>query len=594
MVKALLAGSERSAYPGANYVGPAPDDQPVTITLVLRRHDQAGFRQHIETACTSTPSAHLSREVYAERFGAGTEDIAAVRAFASAEGLQVDSADACHRTMTISGTVRQFNALFDVTLQHCEHTPKTGSGPNATAKNAARTSTGTSAGTQADAATATGAPSGNGAAARTFRGRIGGIHLPEALQDRVVAVLGLDNRPQAEAHRYLRNAQSSAMNPLLSPGASSAPSPTPSPDATATPARPPVKPALGHPQLRAYTPLELATLYNFPPGDGAGQCIGIIELGGGYSTSDLNTYFTDLGVGMPNVVAVGVSGAKNAPSDDPNGPDGEVMLDIEIAGALAPAATLAVYFAPNTDAGFLSALNTAIHDTSHRPSVISLSWGGPEPRWTTQALNALDDVLQGAAAIGVTVCVASGDSGSSDGVGDGADHVDFPASSPYALGCGGTRLTSSGTSTTEEQVWNDGANGGAGGGGVSAHFALPTWQNGLSIKHGSAAEVPLSKRGVPDVAGNADPESGYQILVHGEQTVVGGTSAVAPLWAGLIARINGARTTPLGYLNPRLYSNPALCNDIATGNNGSYRATQGWDACTGWGSPDGTQIAGLQ
>jgi len=449
--------------------------------------------------------------------------------------------------------VRQFNAVFDVALQHCEDAisaiSKTNTAPNIVA----------SAGT----------------AARTFRGRIGSIHLPEALQDRVIAVLGLDNRPQAQAHRYWHDMTGNV-----------------------TPARPPVKPALGHPQLRAYTPLELATLYDFPAGDGAGQTIGIIELGGGYSTADLNAYFTSLGLSAPKVVAVGVGGAENAPSDDPNGPDGEVMLDIEIAGALAPQANLVVYFASNTDAGFLSALNTAIHDTSHRPSVISLSWGGPEPSWTTQALDALDDVLQGAAAIGVTVCVASGDSGSSDGVGDGADHVDFPASSPYALGCGGTRLTSTGTGSgiviTAEQVWNDGANGGAGGGGVSAHFALPAWQNGLSVKRGSAAAVPLEKRGVPDVAGDADPESGYQILVHGEQTVVGGTSAVAPLWAGLVARINGTRATPLGYLNPRLYSTPGLCHDIATGSNGGFGATQGWDACTGLGSPNGKQIASLK
>jgi kumamolisin len=549
MAKALLAGSERSGFFGATVTSPAPDNDRLSVTLVIRRHDQAGFKHHIATACTAAPPAHLSREDYATRFGASEEDIAAVRAFADAEGLHVDSADACHRTVTVSGTVGQFNALFDVALQHCEQASSAVAG----------------------SAAARGTVSSSGATSRSFRGRTGSIHLPEALQDRVTAVLGLDNRPQAQAHRYLRRL----------------------PD-TLLPARPPVKPALGHPQLRSYTPLELATLYDFPPGDGAGQSIGIIELGGGFNTADLNTYFASLGLNMPKVVSVSVGGAKNAPSDDPNGPDGEVMLDIEIAGAIAPQANLVVYFAPNTDAGFLSALNTAIHDTSHRPSVISLSWGGPEPRWTTQALDALDDVLQSAATIGVTVCVASGDSGSGDGVGDGADHVDFPASSPYALGCGGTRLTSSGSSITAEQVWNDGANGGAGGGGVSGHFPLPAWQNGLKVKHGNAAEVALDKRGVPDVAGNADPESGYQILVHGEQTVVGGTSAVAPLWAGLIARINGARATPLGYLNPRIYSTPGLCHDIATGNNGSFSATQGWDACTGLGSPDGKQIATLK
>ncbi len=199
-------------------------------------------------------------------------------------------------------------------------------------------------------------------------------------------------------------------------------------------------------------PLQLASLYNFLAGDGKGECIGIIELGGGYQASDLTAYFSGLGVPAPKVVAVGVDQSGNQPSGDPGGPDGEVTLDIEIAGAIAPGATIAVYFTKNSDAGFIDAVNRAVHDTTHKPSVISISWGGPETVWTPQSLQAFNSVLQAAAVMGVTVCAASGDSGSTDGVGDGGDHVDFPASSPYVLACGGTNRRRRGRGRREQCV----------------------------------------------------------------------------------------------------------------------------------------------
>jgi kumamolisin len=165
-------------------------------------------------------------------------------------------------------------------------------------------------------------------------------------------------------------------------------------------------------------------------------------LGGGFRPADLETYFKKLGVAMPSVAAVSVDHAGNSPTGDANGPDGEVMLDIEVVGAIAPRANIAVYFAPNTDAGFLDAITTAIHDTANRPSVISISWGGPEVSWTAQAMTAMDEAFQAAAALGITVCAASGDNGSSDGVNDAGEHVDFPASSPYAVKwCGMTAPT---------------------------------------------------------------------------------------------------------------------------------------------------------
>jgi len=290
---------------------------------------------------------------------------------------------------------------------------------------------------------------------------------------------------------------------------------------------------------------------------------------------------------------VSVDHGKNHPTGNPDGPDGEVMLDIEVVGAIAPQAHIAVYFAGNTDAGFLDAITTAIHDTTNKPSVISISWGGPESSWTQQSMTAFDSAFQDAATMGITVCVASGDSGSSDGVTDGANHVDFPASSPNVLACGGTNLQIANNATAAETVWNDGAQGGAGGGGVSSFFPLPAWQDGLQATLTAGGTSALTNRGVPDVSGDADPETGYTVRIDGTATVIGGTSAVAPLWAGLIARINATNGTPAGFINPRLYATPSALNDITQGNNGAYAASPGWDACTGLGSPNGAQVAAV-
>jgi kumamolisin len=392
-----------------------------------------------------------------------------------------------------------------------------------------------------------------------YRGRTGPIHLPDDLHGVVTAVLGLDNRPQARPHFRARS-------------------------------------ALGNVQWRvgpltSFTPLELASLYSFPDGSGKGECIGIIELGGGYRLDDLKQYFLGLGrFTPPRISMVSVDHGRNNPTGDPNGPDGEVMLDIEVAGALAYMAGIAVYFAPNTDAGFVDALTSAVHDAQNKPSVISISWGGPESSWTPQAMTAFDQALQDAAAMGITVCVASGDDGSSDGLDDGADHVDFPASSPHCLACGGTSLEAQGESITSEVAWNDGAGRGATGGGVSRFFALPSWQNGLLVTRASGANEPLQMRGVPDVCAVADPQTGYRVRIDGVDTVIGGTSAVAPLWAALIARRNSTKASTVGFANPKLYGNPGVLQDIACGNNGDFAAAPGWDACTGLGSPNAQKV----
>jgi len=276
-------------------------------------------------------------------------------------------------------------------------------------------------------------------AAGTYRGRTGAVSVPSELANIVEGVFGLDDRPAAEPHfqRYV---------PVLG--------------MHAVPAR-------------AFTPPALARLYDFPDADGSGECIGIIELGGGYRPADIAAYFEALGIPTPKVRSVLVDHAKNHPTNA-NSADGEVLLDIEVAAAIAPKATIAVYFAPNTTAGFLDAITKAVHDDVHKPSVISISWGAPESNWTAQAMAQYDQAFQAAAAMGVTICAASGDNGSSDGVADGKVHVDFPASSPNVLACGGTKLlASSATKISSEVVWNEGATTSATGGGVSGFLALP-------------------------------------------------------------------------------------------------------------------------
>jgi kumamolisin len=386
-----------------------------------------------------------------------------------------------------------------------------------------------------------------------YRIRTGPISLPIELEEWVVGVFGLDNRPQAFPH--FRRHPTAAAND------------------------------------RAYSPPAVAEAYDFPAAtDGSGETIALLELGGGFSPSDLATYFSSLKVAAPTVTVVSVDGATNAPTGNPDGPDGEVELDIEVAGSIAPGAHLVVYFAPNTDRGFLDGLTQAIHDATNRPSVVSISWGSPESSWTTQARAALNAACEEAAAMGVSVLVAAGDNGASDGTPNGALTVDFPASSPFATGCGGTRLLLTGEAIASEVVWNELAIGeGATGGGVSGAFALPSYQ---TVARVPAAPNGFVGRGVPDVAGNADPATGYAVRVDGSDTVIGGTSAVAPLWAALLARINQSLGTPAGFVNPFLYSpdGRATFHDVTLGNNDGYSAGPGWDPCTGWGTPDGNRL----
>lgn len=493
-----VPGSTRSPI-GTRTARAAAGDR-VQVTLVLRR------RSPLPDATRVDPTT------FADRYGAGPADVAAVTSAMRGAGLDVVEADPRSRRVRVEGSVGDLEAVFGAQL----HTTRIGD--------------------------------------RTFRTRSGGLSVPAALDGIVVAVLGLDNRPQA------------ATRHLVAPRAAVSAS---------------------------YSPLQLASTYQFPQSDGSGQTIAIIELGGGFGQSDLDSYFGGLGVPTPTVTAVAVDGAANQPGSDPNGADGEVLLDIEVAGAIAPAAHLVVYFAPNTDAGFHDAIATAAHATP-TPAAISISWGQSEDQWSQQARTALDSACADAGALGVVVLAAAGDNGSSDNQSPGS-HADFPASSPNVVGCGGTTLHTSG-STVTETVWNDGGQGGATGGGISDVFALPAWQQTAGVPAKPGTTVP--GRGVPDVAGNADPQTGYDVLVDGQQMVIGGTSAVAPLWAGLIARLATLAGGQLGPALPKLYAgvrpgqSPTGLRDITQGSNGAYSAAAGWDPCTGLGVPAG-QIAQL-
>ena len=395
----------------------------------------------------------------------------------------------------------------------------------------------------------------------TYRHRTGGLSVPTVLEGVVTAVLGLDDRPQSRTRFHFSPAASTTVS---------------------------------------YTPLELGVIYDFPDGtDGSGQSIAIIELGGGFGQGDLDAYFAGLGITGPTVSAVSVDGAVNVPGQDPQGADGEVLLDIQVVGAMAPGAAIKVYFAPNTDAGFVDAVVQAAHDTP-TPAVISISWGQSEDQWTEQARQTMDSAFVDAALLGVSVTVAAGDNGSADAGADGRNHTDFPASSPHALACGGTRLLANPATgaVSSETVWNDASNS-ATGGGVSDAFALPQWQQHVRVSAGTAPPTVPAGRGVPDVAAVADPQTGYQVRVDGTDMVIGGTSAVAPLWAALIARLAESAGHGLGLLHPALYANATQdraapgFRDITVGNNGSYNATPGWDACTGLGVPNGQELRTL-
>ncbi len=517
-----LDGSDRAPIPEATAAGALDTSQRAEVTVIVRR------RAELPAEIVAGPTV-LTRDELAERYGADPADVALVRR--ELAPLQVTALHPATRRIKMAGTLAELASVFGTTL------------------------------------TQVSSPDHRGQMV-THRYREGPLYVPAALDGVVLAVLGLDTRPEFRPHFRTRGAP----GPAAAPGTS-------------------------------YQPNQVADIYDFPTGTtGAGQTIAVIELGGGFTTSDLDTYFGGLGITpTPSITAASVDGASNNPGDT-SGASVEVNLDIDVIGAVAPGAAQVVYFAPNNgDQGFVDAISDAAQ-ASPAPIAISISWGQSEDSWTAQGLSAMNAAMSDAAALGITVCAAAGDNGSTNGVNDGQQHVDFPASSPYALGCGGTKLLADTTTGTisSEVVWNELANNeGAGGGGVSDQVDPPSWQANAGVPaqaDGNRGPSGDGGRGVPDVTGNADPTTGYQVYAGGQAQVVGGTSAVAPLWSALIARLAQATGKRFGLLQPTLYTGvtPGVAmagfHDITGGNNGAYSAGPGWDACSGLGSPNGTDL----
>jgi kumamolisin len=343
--------------------------------------------------------------------------------------------------------------------------------------------------------------------------------------------------------------------------------------------------AAAAPAAGPWTVPALCSAYNWPTGLAGGGVIAIVELGGGWVQSDMDSFFQSIGQPSPQITDVSVDGTQNSPNQNVGSADDadyEVALDIQVSGAAyyaatGRAATIRVYWSQD--------IGTAIQlATSDGCDVCSISWGADEANWGNTAAEQLESAAQAATAAGLIVFAASGDNDSSDG-GQTPANVDCPSSCPHVVGCGGTYKTAS-----EETVWNDNpgqTNGEGTGGGYSTIFPVQVFQIGAPAA--PAGTTAGTGRMVPDVAADADPNTGYEIVVHGAQSVVGGTSAVAPLYAGLFASLG----TKLGFVTPKLWLNQGAFNDITAGGNGLYNAAPGPDPCSGIGSPIGTSIAAL-
>jgi kumamolisin len=391
----------------------------------------------------------------------------------------------------------------------------------------------------------------------TYRTHTGSAQLPRALRPVVHSILGLDSNPQFSRARA----------------------------------------ALIHVHSQGLDPRRVAEFYNFPPDvDGTGQTIALIELGGGFNFSDIETYCDRLKIRKPRIRVVEIDGQKNAPvSKDvlkdflrrmrggkPQASDAitmntiEATMDVQIAASIANGADIVVYFAPATTAGKYKAWSEALHDTRHRTTVISCSWSAHEdsPTLSADSIEAMEGLFQRAVRQGVTVCCSSGDDG---------DNVHYPASSPWVLACGGTHLHREG-SRLHESYWKEPLFDFvcSSSGGASGIFKLPHWQKDFEIEKAAGH----AGRGVPDVAAKADIRGGYRVIVGGQTFSMGGTSAATPLWAGLVARLNQKLGVQLGYVNPMLYLPEMLDATVAISAKGS-KSRQRWRVGTGLGSPRG-------
>ena len=563
--KSAIPGSNRNEVPDARLLKGSDPDQRIKISLYARRnpHPSVQLLSEVQKLMTELPGKrrYLNDAEFNEIYGADQTDLDKIASWAQNNKLTVLEKNLAQRRVQVEGAIGDVSAVFEVQLNEYEHVTL-----------------------------------------GHFRGRKGLIYLSAEVAGLIEGVFGLDTRPVGQSRiRRRRSMQVKWDGSQTKPDSgkradkSAAANPTP-------------------PWPGTFFPPQVAQLYSYPAGyDGTGQNVAIFAFNGpnkaqqgGYSLTALQNYFVKvLGQVTPSITDVVVSGPGNDPGPDTQASEqngdstGEVMLDMCTVGAVAPGAKIFMYFTEFTSKGWADALNEAIAG-KNAISVISNSYGNPEQdpnsAWTKMAVTVVNQALEASVAKGITIFSASGDDGSSD-EGKGQPEVDFPASSPYVLGVGGTKLVAStGASLviTSETVWNELLqNEGAGGGGISVVFSKPSYQDGVNVPV-SAAPPHVIGRGVPDVSAVADPNTSLVIMhIDGKQLeAVGGTSAAAPMWAGLIARINQGLGANCGYLNTLLYTRfPAgVLRDITSGNNGAYTAGPGWDACTGLGSPQGTNL----
>jgi kumamolisin len=550
-----VTGSFRRAMPGARLIERSDPNKVITVSIYARKNPRPSLQAFEKCARIDQDKIvdrkYLTAAEFAEVYGSSNADVNAIAAFAKSNGLKVVESSAKKRKVLVSGKMADIEKAFGVELNEYEH-PEVG----------------------------------------RFRGRVGTISIPADLASMIDGVFGLDTRPigapRCRKSRY-------DMEPVTDAKAGKLKNPFPG----------------------TFFPPEVASLYHYPAEfDGTGQNIAVFAFNGGtdgdphggYRPAALKTYFEGtLGGKMPKFTDVVVTGPGNNPGPDTQASSqngdatGEVMLDLCVVGSCAPGAHIFVYFTEFTSQGWVDAIQEAITDNNDI-SVISISYGNPEndPRsaWTLSGIHLVNQALQAARSKGITICCASGDDGSTDQATSGS-HADFPASSPFVLGVGGTSLTATGGSTPQiakEVVWNDlllAHPEGAGGGGVSSIFSKPSYQANANVP--PSADPPHSiGRGVPDVAAVADPNTAVVVMhVSGKKLEpIGGTSAAAPLWASLILRLNQGLGKRCGFLNPTLYASlsTGVLHDITSGNNGAYEARVGWDACTGFGSPDGEKM----
>jgi kumamolisin len=514
-------------------------DQQITISVYLRRdmHDNGMTLQEYTDAVVAGTQPILDHDEYVYQFGAVADELNLVTEWAGANNLTVVESGLGTASVKLLGTAEQYNALFDIQLEQVVD------------------------------------------GSRTYITHSGNITIPGEINSVVQAVLGLDNSASFTHDAILDSngpVDIENLPPSLDPNVISYP-----------------------------TPVDLALAYQFPRAagtdlvQGSGTCVGIIELGGGWTTQNLTSTFTRIGQPNPTVVDVSVDGGVNDGGVDV-GSSGEVMLDIYCVGAVAPAATIAMYFAPNSLQGFVDTISTAANDTVNNPSVLSISWGTVDTYWNTPARLAFDTNLQAAIVKGINTFVAIGDYGTQGVSGSATYTVQYPGTSPYAISAGGTVISVNTDHTIASEIaWKSGSSY-ATGGGYSSIYSIPSWQTGKSFSYKTypaGTVTSLTTRGVPDMSAMA---TGYQFY-YGAANYTGtflGTSAVAPLLAGMMARINSITGRRNGFINPIVYENQSAFNDITTGNNAApaavgYSATAGWDACTGLGSPIGTAILAL-